>query len=322
MLESNLPYISFFQSWNWGEVQRKLGNPIIRLGVYNNKKLVGVCLVVEIKARRGHYLHLRHGPILLQFNSHFPFLLDHITKKARELRCDFIRISPLIEEHTFDIRFLRERGFRNAPIHNMDAENAWVLDLDPSDEELLSSMRKTTRYLIRKAQKMPIHVRSTTKLSDFSSFTRLYIITSKRHSFVPHRGMKEELSIFSKDNQAKLFLAEYKRKIIAGALIIFYGNQAIYHHGATDDTYRDIPAAYLMQWEIIKEAKVLGKKIYNLWGVVKEERKNHPWQGLTLFKTGFGGRRINFIHAQDLPLAPLYWKTYLIEYGTKIFKGY
>lgn len=169
---------------------------------------------------------------------------------------------------------------------------------------------------------MPIHVRSTTKFSDFNLFMRLYAITSKRHGFVPHRGMKEELEVFSKDNQAKLFLAEYKRKVIAGALIILYGDQAVYHHAATDDAYKDIPAAYLMQWEIIKEAKNLGKKIYNLWGVVPEDRKNHPWQGLTLFKTGFGGRRVNFIHAQDLPLSPLYWKTYFIEHTTKVIKGY
>jgi peptidoglycan pentaglycine glycine transferase (the first glycine) len=150
----------------------------------------------------------------------------------------------------------------------------------------------------------------------------LYKITSKRHGFVPHRGMKEEIEIFGKDDQSLLFLAKYEKKVIAGAIIIFYGDQAIYHHAASDDAYRDIPAPYLLQWEIIKAAKKRGKTLYNFWGVIPENKPKHPWRGLTLFKTGFGGRRVDAIHAQDLPLSLSYWKTYLIETAWRIKRGY
>lgn len=311
----------FFQSWNWGEVQKALGNTIYRLGLYKNKKLIGICSVTEIKARRGHYLHLRHGPVLLDFQKDLDLFLRSIKPIAEKIGVEFIRMSPMIPQE-FEVAFLRNLGFRNAPVHNMDAENSWVLDLDKTDEELLSNMRKTTRYLVRKAQKMPIEIIQTQKLKDLEEFLRLYTITSKRHGFVPHRGMKEELEIFGKDNQAKLFLAKYEEKIIAGALIIFYGNQAIYHHAASDDDYRNIPAPYLLQWEIIKEAKKLGKKYYNFWGVVPENKPNHPWRGLTLFKTGFGGRRVNLIHAQDLPLRLTYWRSFVIETAWRIKRGY
>src|SRR5581483_10836303 len=64
LLSRPLLQTPFFQSWNWGEMQQSLGNSIFRLGMYNGKILVGVCLVVEIKAKRAHYLHLRHGPVL------------------------------------------------------------------------------------------------------------------------------------------------------------------------------------------------------------------------------------------------------------------
>lgn len=319
---SALAFSPFFQSWDWGELQKKLGNTIFRLGLYSNRTLVGVCHAVAIKAKRGRYLHLRHGPILTDFEDHFDDMLEVIRERTKDLKLDFVRMSPLLDTTIFDKQFLKKRGFRNAPVHNMDAENTWVLDLYKTEEELLTGMRKTTRYLVKKAQGMPIDITVTVSEKDFDEFFRLYTATSQRHSFVPHRGLREELEIFAKDHNAKLFLARYEGKLIAGALVIFYGNQAVYHHAASDSTYRDVPAAYLLQWEAIKEAKKQGKVLYNFWGVVPPEKPKHPWQGLTLFKTGFGGRRINFIHAQDLPLTPRYWKTYIIETLWRIKRGY
>lgn len=316
------PWQPFFQSWNWGEVQERLHNSIYRLGLFDGKKLVGICLVVEIRAKRGSYFHLRHAPLLTNFQSQLDPLLTFIRQKAKERSVNFIRMSPLLESETFDIELLHHRGFRNAPIHNMDAENAWVLPLDKSEDELLAGMRKTTRYLVKKAQTLPIALSTATNKPDFEAFMDLYEATSKRHKFVAHRGVREEFAIFSQDKQAKLFLARYKKQVLAGALIILYGDCAIYHHGASSDEYKEIPAAYLLQWEAIKEAKRLDKKLYNFWGVVPPEKANHPWQGLTLFKTGFGGRRVNFIHAQDLPLTSGYWKTFAIETAWRIRRGY
>ena len=44
---------SFLQSWNWGETNKILGKKIFRLGFTKDKKLVGVCLVIEEKAKTG-----------------------------------------------------------------------------------------------------------------------------------------------------------------------------------------------------------------------------------------------------------------------------
>lgn len=313
-------FTPFFQSWNWGRVMEAVGNSVYRLGVYKNKKLVGICQIVLVRARRGNYLHLRHGPVLTNFKQDFDTFFRNVQSLAEELRVDFIRTSPLLGQS--DHTFFQKRGFRNAPIHNMDAENTWVLDLYQSEEELLSGMRKTTRYLVRKALELPISVKMSVDEKDFVKFMKLYEETSRRHGFVLQRNIEEEFIILTKAKQAKLFLAEYKKHIIAASLVVFYGNQAVYHHAALDYRYKNIPAAYLLAWEAIREAKRMRKKLYNFWGVVSPEKLKHPWQGLTLFKTGFGGRRINFIHAQDFPLTPLYWKTFLIESATKLLKGY
>lgn len=322
LLSSHLETTPFFQSWYWGEVQEKIGHPIYRFGIYDDDTLIGIALLVQIKARRGHYLHLRHGPVLRNFESDFEFFFNEIKSYAKKQKCDFIRVSPLLPEEDNFAQFFREKGFRNAPIHNMDAENAWILPIDVFEDELLFGMRKTTRYLVKKSQSLAIEVNEQANKENFADFMELYKQTSRRHGFVPHRGLEEEFEEFGKEGLIQLLVARFEKKVIAGAMVVLYGNQAVYHHGATSDEYKEVPAAYLLQWDAIKEAKKQGKKVYNFWGVVPEDKPNHPWRGLSLFKMGFGGRRINFIHAQDYPLTFNYWKTFAIETITKKRKGY
>ncbi len=83
-----------------------------------------------------------------------------------------------------------------------------------------------------------------------------------------------------------------------------------------------MPAMYLLQWEVIKEAKKRNMTYYIFWGIAPNENRRHPWRGLTLFKTGFGGEKRVFMHAKDLPLSLWYWKTYAIDMLTKLKKGY
>lgn len=324
-------FYPFFQSWGFGEVQKKLGFDILRFGLFEEKNVVSVFLIVDVKAKRGHYLHLRHGPVLNDFKEkYFDEIIDFTRKIGKERNAAFIRMSPqilhLVQDNGKSTNpsevFFKSRGFINAPIHNMDAQNCWVLNLNQTEEEMLKQMRKTHRYLIRKAQNMDIKIIRSKNLSDIENFINIYNQLSIRKHFVPHKGIKEEFEILAANDEAVLFLAEYQKKIISGALIVFIGNMAIYHHGVSSDEYREVPASYLIQWEAIREAKRRGKKIYNFWGIVPGNQPNHPWKGITLFKTGFGGKRLDFIHAQDLPLNIWYWKSFLIEYITKLKKGY
>ncbi|MBI5465149.1 peptidoglycan bridge formation glycyltransferase FemA/FemB family protein [Candidatus Gottesmanbacteria bacterium] len=311
---------SFFQSWTWGEVEAKIKN-VWRLGIYDKDILVGVCQVVKVTAKRGSFFHLRHGPILNPWKAtYFDILVDYLKKLAKNEKVWFLRVSPLIEKSVKNQQFFQKSGFRSAPIPGQDAETAWILDITHPEEELLAGMRRTTRYLIRKAQKLGVKVVEGKVKQDFNVFFQLYQGTAKRQAFIPHQGIKEEWEILGRQGLTRLFLAKYQGKILAGALIVFYGNQAIYHHSGSLET--DIPASYALLWKAIRQAKNEGKTIFNFWGIAPANKPRHPWQGLTLFKTGFGGEIQESIHAQDLPLSPLYWFTYLIETGRKIAWGY
>ena len=55
---------TFLDSWNWAEFQKKQGNEIKRLGIYDNNELAGIALVIIVKAKRGRFLFLSHSPIM------------------------------------------------------------------------------------------------------------------------------------------------------------------------------------------------------------------------------------------------------------------
>jgi len=305
----------FFQSYNWGEVEKSLSFPIVRFGIYDEKKLVGVCLVIEVKAKRGHYVYLRHGPVFLQFsNEQFSFFLHFVKNFAKERSASFIRISRFPKAKTLTNEYFENIGFKRAAIQTIDAEVCWMLDISVSEEELLKNMRKSHRYLIKKAPSYNIEIIKSTNSSDVEKFLPLYRHLSQRKHFVAHKGIIEEFETFAKENEYMLFLAYFEKKLIAGAMIAFVGNTAVYRHSASDEHYKHIPASYLIQWEAIKEAKKRGMKIYNFWGIAPEGSVNHPWQGITLFKTGFGGAYEFFFPTMDLPLSFSYIKNYLIDW--------
>lgn len=317
------PQTPFFQSWYWGEVQRAVGFVPYRLGAFENNRLVGIAQIIKIQARRGRYYHLRHGPIFTSWNwDWFDSLLGKIREMALEEKMSFIRLSPLLPDTTENLRTFKERGFKSSPIHNMDGEIAWVLDLDKTEAELLANMRKTTRYLIKRASKMGVAIEDRQDKIAVQTFLQLYEETAKRQNFVPHQGIWEEIKIFGQKDLLKLYLARFKNRVLAASLILFYGQQAVYHHSATSSLMPNLPASYLLQWEAIREAKRRSLKIYNFWGVAPPEKTNHPWNGLSLFKMGFGGKLVRRIHAQDLPLSPRYFAVFALETLFRIRKGY
>jgi len=309
---------TFLQSWNWGEFQKIMGNKIWRLGVYDNQRLLSVVLVVKIEAKRGRFLLIQHGPISKK-------LFEELKKIAKNEKCDFIRVAPLLEKNDENKKSLKDLGFRESPMHASAYEATWKLDITPSEEELLKNMRKTTRYLIRQAQKNPeIEIVKSDKIEDAELYQKLNEKVSKYQRFTPFSFdfVKNEFEVFAKDNQALLFFGKYKGEIISSALIIFWQGIGFYHQAALDPNYHKIPVAYLLQWEVIKEVKKRGCKLYDFWGYVDPKKEpRHPWAGPTLFKTGFGGKAYQYLKTQDFPMSKKYWLSFIFEKIRKIKRG-
>jgi len=319
---------TFLDSWNWGEFQKNMGSKIWRLGIYGNEILISSALVYKIEAKRGTFLFVPHGPIIMKHETYnakqvLEVLLDELKIIAKKEHAVFVRIAPILERSQKHIGIFKELGFKEAPIH-IHPELTWELDITPSEKELLMGMRKTTRYLIRKAQKEGVGVFASQDVKDLEIFYKLYEKVVSRQHFVPFtlNYLKNEFLAFQPDNQILIFLAKYKEEIISSGVFVFWQNLSFYHHGASTFKYSKIPASYLVQWKAILEAKKRGCKYHNFWGIAPTDNKKHPWAGLTLFKKGFGGYKKEYVKTQDLVLSSKYWLNFAVEKIRKTKRGF
>lgn len=315
---------TFLHSWNYGEMQEKLGEKVIRFGCYEDDVLVGIAMGVSVTAKRGKFLFCPHGPIVVNNDSaKTEALILALKNYAQGIGSAFLRTSPLELQNTENSELYKKLGMRPAPMH-MHAETMWVLDIKPTEDELLKGMRKTTRNLVRRAERDGVKIRISRDVKDLDVFEQVYKETADRENFIgfSRKYLEAEFNALINDRQVFLVFAEYQGDVISTALITVYGNTGFYHQGASTRKWPKVPGAYLLQWEIIRELKRLGKERYNFWGIAPTEDSKHPWAGLSLFKQGFGGYREDYLHAQDLPLKPAYWLTYVIEQIRRKKRGY
>jgi lipid II:glycine glycyltransferase (peptidoglycan interpeptide bridge formation enzyme) len=306
---------NFLQSWYWGECHRLLQQKIFRLGFFNGDELCGVALLIMKESKRGAYLECPGGPIIdWQDENLFRLFIKTCKEIGFESGCIFVRIRPQIVDDKNFRQLFSKNGFIKSPMH-LHAQDTWVLDITRSEEELFSGMRKTTRYMIRRAMKEKVSIIVSEDLKDITSLYNLQEQTAKRHKFIPFslKFFQSHFSAFLTAGKIKIFKAFYQEKLLSIAMIVFYGNRAVYHYSASSDEFSNIGASYLLQWEVIKYAKKQGMKLYDFWGIAPNDNPKHRFAGVTLFKKGFGGIEVRYLPAHDLPLRWLYWFTYLFE---------
>ncbi len=338
---------TFLHSWNWGKFQESLGGKIFRLGFFKENQFLGVSLVIGIKAKRGNFLLIPHGPIIKNSTKTLKIeilkeIIIFIKKLNKDKFYSFLRIAPIFKDSQENKEIFKSLHFKKAPLH-IHPEITWLVDISKPEEKIFASFRKVHRNLIRRAERENVVIEKIDNIENaVNNFYNLYIETSKRQKFVPFSKeyLKNEFKSFLKDNQILGFFAKHQGEILSGAFVIFYGKTAYYHQGAS--IHSKIPSPYLLQWEIIKEAKKRGCSSYNMWGVAPINKetylkqienkkkinpttlfnKNHPWYGLSLFKTGFNGKVKFYLKTQDFPLKISYLKNWLVEKARKTKRRY
>ncbi|MBI2003169.1 MAG: peptidoglycan bridge formation glycyltransferase FemA/FemB family protein [Candidatus Wildermuthbacteria bacterium] len=310
---------SFLHSWEWGEFCQSMGETIWRYGVYEAGELCAGALVEKKAARRGTFLLVPHGPVVKSQNilksNVLEILLQELKTRAKEGRAGFIRINPIWERSDEHAQIFRKFWFKRAPLQ-MHPESSWKLDISPDEGTLFTSMRKTTRYLIRQAQNNPdIVVFQSGDPNDVRVFSAMHNLVSERQRFIPFSKeyLQKEFDAFAPDG-VRIFWGTYKGERVAGSFVIFKDNAAFYHHAVSLPEFAKFSIPALVQWEAIREAKRRGCAVYDFWGFVDPATNPaHPWAGPTLFKMGFGGYASLYAHTQDLPLRWTYWLTYCFE---------
>ncbi len=346
----------FLQSWTMGDVFQEIGQDPIRLEVREGNEIIAICQAIVVPAKRGRHLMVQYGPIV----SHrlpatgYQLLWNELVKAlsdiAVEHRCSFLRISPFTPFIPFSPFTPDVKKSLPSPLHLL-SEYTWYIPLRTvdrwqddvfdrnsearSDDEIKMDMRKTTRNLIGRAEREGVTVTaSKNPNSDLDIYFKLQEETYKRHHFVPYREsfIRAQVKHFAPQNQAIVYIAKYLDEPIAASVHMTYGGVTSYHHGASTHKYAKIPASYLLQWTAIHEALQRGDSIYNFWGIAPRKihdngeeiiiNKNHPFAGVTTFKTGFGGKPFPLVHCFDIPLSNTYYLTRAFEQVRKWRRGF
>lgn len=283
---------NFLQSRQWQNMQARLG---VKTWWLEEKDTTALVLKRSLPLGRS-WLYLPRGPI----GDWGEELQKKIIEIAEEENAIFVRIDPAFAEASAGAAQLKSSSWRKSE-REVQPRNTLILDLAKSAEELLADMHQKTRYNIRLAQKKGVQVRFSRDVADIEHFLRLSRDVSERTTFSYHPG--EYYREIMRAGLAELALAELHGEVLAAHILISFGDIVTYVHGASSSKQREVMAPHLLQWETIKRAKERGYKKYDFFGVAPEGAdENHPWAGVTRFKLGFGGQRVDYIGAYDLVL--------------------
>ena len=191
---------------------------------------------------------------------------------------------------------------------HLHAEHTVMIDLAKTEDELMSDMRRQTRYEVRKADKLGVKVKYQTDEDAFNDFYDLQLETAKRQGFIP--SSREFILAQHKafGENARIYTAKLHEQVLAKGLIIMQSPEAVYNEAASTEEGRKLPGAYALQWQVMRDAKQLGIKRYTLFGIAPPNSPHHRYAGVTTFKTGFGGELVTYLPAQDLVIKPIHYK--------------
>src|SRR3989344_4882572 len=162
------------------------GKTIWRLGIFDNEELISVALVIKHTAKRGSFLLVPHGPVIIRENLYevLSVLKDKLKEIAKSQKIDFIRINPVCKRSLENEKIFKDLGFRLRALHT-HPESSWKLNIEPTQEEILSGMRKTTRYLVKQAEKNKVEIIQTFNIEDIEIFNKMHLEVVKRQKFIP-----------------------------------------------------------------------------------------------------------------------------------------
>lgn len=291
------------QSWQWGQVQASSGWSIERARWADARASIQVRRVgVATEA------YVPRGPVPATSNA-----IDELVDHARVKRWSRLVVEPEAPEDLAEV--LSARGFqRVAPTQ---PQHTRILKLLPP-ERLLQTFRHGRRYNIRTGIKRGVVVEEG---KDAAELGRQSAAVERRESInLPGRGYYQLLldllpwcrtyTAFSADN----------REPLATVLVARHAGRAYSLFAGRTGARRELMGNDVAWWSAISAAAEAGCADFDLWGIPPPDaRPGHPWEGLGLFKSEFGGEAVAYAGAWELRLSGAGTRFLDLERATRAF---
>jgi peptidoglycan pentaglycine glycine transferase (the first glycine) len=333
-LIASLPQAHILQSWQWGMVKARLGWKMLPYTWCNSHGEVQAAVMVLRRtipssgfAARLRLLYVPRGPLAGWDNPGLrERVLDDLQGLARSQGAIFIKIDPevplgtgvpgtpdAVEDYkgTGFVASLKQRGWLFSS-EQVQFRNTVLIDLRPSEEEMLNRMKQKTRYNIHLASRKGVVVREGIQ-ADLPMLFKMYAETSIRDRFVIRDQAYYEYTwgIMLRDHLANILVAEVDHQPVAAVVVFRFGSRAWYLNGMSRDLHREMMPNYLLQWEAMRRSRDAGCQIYDLWGAPDHFDESDDMWGVFRFKEGLGGYVLRTPGAWDYPVIPWLYRLYM-----------
>ncbi len=305
------------QSWEWGEFRQKTGIKVVRLGIFQNKKLTEA---LQFTVHPIPFTKFNIG-YLPKSGNVSPTMLKALLEFGKKLDCIFIKLEPNISRDDFKTWQYDESIKLVFSPHPLFTKYTFQLNLTKSEEDLLKAMHPKTRYNIKIAQKNGVVVMEDNCEEAFNNYLKLMTETTIRQKFFAHNARYHTLmwETLRGTKIAHLFTAVYphenKRHVLAAWILFLFNGCLYYPYGASSVLFKNVMASNLMMWEAIKFGKNNKAEIFDMWGSLGPDAgPKDAWYGFHKFKQGYGPALVELAGSFDLVINKNVYLLYNIMY--------
>ncbi len=277
------------------------------------------CVKMSTGFLNTHWYYSARGPVIktrldASFKAEFLNQVSQVLKKESGL---FWRLDPYWQESDWRALAKEKTTFSLKPAtKDFQPTDSLLLDLTPSEEAILAQMHRQGRKALRLADTagVKVEIYPATKVCDehLTQWQKLNDDTTTRDGFFGHDKTYYQNFIKTLSPYTYLCLAQHNGQTVAAAILTIHHEKSIYYFGASSSApeTRDLRAPYALQWAMIKHAKALGAKTYDFTGITPIDQPDHPYKGITQFKTRFGGYRSTYASGREVVLNPVWYALY------------